>query len=42
VELDDAQRAIRMVRSHASEWHIAQNRIGIMGFSVGAVPVKKT
>jgi acetyl esterase/lipase len=35
VELDDAQRAIRMVRSHASEWHIAQNRIGIMGFSAG-------
>ncbi len=35
VELDDAQRAIRMVRSHASEWHIAPNRIGVMGFSAG-------
>src|SRR5690242_12779910 len=35
VELDDAQRAIRTVRSHASEWHIAQNRIGVMGFSAG-------
>ena len=35
VELDDAQRAIRMVRSHAGEWHIAQNRIGVMGFSAG-------
>ncbi len=35
VELDDAQRAIRMVRSHANEWHIAQNRIGVMGFSAG-------
>ncbi|MEO8050158.1 MAG: alpha/beta hydrolase [Acidobacteriota bacterium] len=35
VELDDAQRAIRMVRSHAAEWHIAQNRIGVMGFSAG-------
>lgn len=35
VELDDAQRAIRTVRSHANEWHIAQNRIGIMGFSAG-------
>jgi acetyl esterase/lipase len=35
VEIDDAQRAIRMVRSHASEWHIAQNRIGVMGFSAG-------
>jgi len=35
VELDDAQRAIRLVRSHANEWHIAQNRIGVMGFSAG-------
>ena len=35
VEIEDAQRAIRIVRSHASEWHIAQNRIGIMGFSAG-------
>src|SRR5579872_1246884 len=35
VELDDAQRAIRMLRWNATEWHIAQNRIGIMGFSAG-------
>jgi acetyl esterase/lipase len=35
IELGDAQRAIRMVRSHASEWHIAPDRIGIMGFSAG-------
>ena len=35
VEIEDAQRAIRIVRSHAGEWHIAQNRIGIMGFSAG-------
>src|SRR5579872_807869 len=35
VEIEDAQRAIRTVRSHASEWHIATNRIGIMGFSAG-------
>ena len=35
VELEDAQRAIRMVRSHASEWHIAQDHIGVMGFSAG-------
>ena len=33
VEIEDAQRAIRTVRSHAGEWHIAPNRIGIMGFS---------
>ena len=35
VELEDAQRAIRMVRSHAMEWHIAQDHIGVMGFSAG-------
>ncbi|HLX46249.1 MAG TPA: alpha/beta hydrolase [Bryobacteraceae bacterium] len=35
VELGDAQRAIRVVRSRASEWHIAPDRIGMMGFSAG-------
>ena len=35
IELGDAQRAIRMVRAHAAEWHIAPDRIGIMGFSAG-------
>ncbi len=35
VELEDAQRAIRTVRSHAAEWHIAPDRIGVMGFSAG-------
>jgi acetyl esterase/lipase len=35
VELEDAQRAIRTVRSHAAEWHIAADRIGVMGFSAG-------
>jgi acetyl esterase/lipase len=35
VELGDAQRAIRMVRARAAEWHIAPDRIGIMGFSAG-------
>ena len=35
VEMGDAQRAIRMVRSHAGEWHIDPARIGIMGFSAG-------
>lgn len=35
VELGDAQRAIRIVRSHAAEWHIATDRIGVMGFSAG-------
>ena len=35
IELGDAQRAIRMVRAHATEWKIAPNHIGIMGFSAG-------
>jgi acetyl esterase/lipase len=35
VELGDAQRAIRYVRLHASEYGIAPNRIGIWGFSAG-------
>jgi len=35
IELGDAQRALRLVRSRAAEWHIAPDRIGIMGFSAG-------
>jgi acetyl esterase/lipase len=35
VELGDAQRAIRTVRAHAAEYHVAPDRIGIMGFSAG-------
>ena len=31
----DAQRAIRLVRSHSKEWNIDPNRVGIMGFSAG-------
>ncbi|MGM3169806.1 pectin acetylesterase PaeX [Dickeya chrysanthemi] len=33
--LADAQRAIRTLRSHAAQWHINPQRIGIMGFSAG-------
>ena len=33
--LQDAQRAIRYVRSHAAEFGIDANRIGILGFSAG-------
>jgi acetyl esterase/lipase len=33
--LQDAQRAIQLVRTNASEWKIDKNRIGIMGFSAG-------
>jgi len=35
VEIGDGQRAIRLVRARAAEWHIDPNRIGIMGFSAG-------
>jgi len=34
--LQDAQRAVGIVREHASEWHIDPNRIGVLGFSAGA------
>lgn len=33
--LQDAQRAIQIVRQRAAEWHIATNKIGIAGFSAG-------
>lgn len=33
--LQDAQRAVSLVRSKAKEWGIAENRIGIGGFSAG-------
>src|SRR4051794_1879194 len=35
IPLQDAQRAIRFVRSHASEFGIRPDRIGFMGFSAG-------
>jgi acetyl esterase/lipase len=34
--LQDAQRALGIVRSHASEWHIDPKLIGVAGFSAGA------
>jgi acetyl esterase/lipase len=33
--LADTQRAVRMVRSRASEWGVDPNKIGVMGFSAG-------
>ena len=35
IELGDVQRAIRILRARASEWHLAPDRIGLMGFSAG-------
>jgi len=33
--LQDAQRAVRIVRSRGKEWGVDPNRIGILGFSAG-------
>jgi acetyl esterase/lipase len=35
VELEDAQRAIRMVRAHAAEWGVVTDHVGMWGFSAG-------
>lgn len=35
IEIGDAQRAIRLVRSHQADWRIDASRVGIMGFSAG-------
>jgi acetyl esterase/lipase len=31
----DAERAMRLIRSRAAEWNIDPNRLGVMGFSAG-------
>jgi len=33
--LQDAQRALGLVRQHAAEWKIDPNRVGVLGFSAG-------
>ena len=33
--LQDAQQAVRLVRSRATEWGLKKDKIGIMGFSAG-------
>ncbi len=35
-DLEDAQQAMLITRSHATDWHIDQHRIGALGFSAGA------
>ena len=37
----DAYRAMRFVRSHATEWNIDTNRVGIWGFSAGGEVVSQ-
>ena len=34
--LQDAQRSLGIVRSHAAEWHVDPHRVGVLGFSAGA------
>lgn len=33
--LQDLQRAMRMVRYHAEQWHIDPHKVGVLGFSAG-------
>jgi acetyl esterase/lipase len=33
--LQDVQRAMRLVRFHAAEWHIDPHKVGVLGFSAG-------
>jgi acetyl esterase/lipase len=35
IEIGDAQRAIRFARSHAAEWGVQTDRVGMWGFSAG-------
>ncbi len=35
IALEDAQRTLGLVRSHAAEWHIDPRKIGVLGFSAG-------
>ncbi len=35
VPLQDAQRAIRLVRHNSGKWNLSKNQIGVMGFSAG-------
>ncbi|KAA6331247.1 Acetylxylan esterase [termite gut metagenome] len=33
--LEDAQKAMGILRKNAASWHINPNKIGVMGFSAG-------
>jgi acetyl esterase/lipase len=35
VEIGDVRRALRTVRARAAEWHLAPDKIGVMGYSAG-------
>jgi len=40
--LEDAQRALGLVRFRASEWHVDPHKIGVLGFSAGGHMVAAT
>lgn len=40
--LQDAQRAIRLVRFNAARWHVDPHRVGVIGFSAGGYLVAET
>jgi acetyl esterase/lipase len=40
--LEDAQRALRLVRFHAAQWNIDPHKIGVLGFSAGGYLVAET
>lgn len=42
IALEDAQRAIGLVRFHAAEWKIDPHKIGVLGFSAGGHLVAAT
>jgi acetyl esterase/lipase len=42
IALEDAQRAIGLVRFHAEDWHINPHKIGVLGFSAGGHLVAAT
>ena len=42
IALEDAQRAIGLVRFHAAEWHVNPHKIGVLGFSAGGHLVAAT
>lgn len=39
--VEDGQAAMRLVRSRAADWHIDAERIGMIGFSAGAITALK-
>ncbi|WP_329741733.1 alpha/beta hydrolase [Dyella sp. A6] len=40
--LQDAQRTLRLVRSHAAKWRIDPHKVGVIGFSAGGFLVAET